>query len=210
MFHVLTTVNLLLPHPVYNSKDSLGENKKTHHSWEGTCIIREIHQERANTTNLPRQDVSELSIESSFKASNTSKSDFLTWIKLLIVPSWLVTTGWNSEWKTFMSPYFKSISSTQLSSFQISSYSPPLLSREILQCRRAAAYGSTPTAVKFDTKGIIAKRTLKSVVTLRDLGLTSDGSWTHCPSTKNLYWCSPSGRSRMATKSLWLQKKTES
>ena len=54
---------------------------------------------KANTTKLPRQDVSELSIESSFKASNTSKSDFLTWIKLLIVPSWLVTTGWNSEWK---------------------------------------------------------------------------------------------------------------
>lgn len=46
---------------------------------------------------LPRQDVSELSMESNFKASNTSKSDFLTWIKLLIVPSWLVTTGWNSE-----------------------------------------------------------------------------------------------------------------
>lgn len=36
---------------------------------------------------LPRQDVSELSMESNFKASNTSKSDFLTWIKLLIVPS---------------------------------------------------------------------------------------------------------------------------
>lgn len=36
------------------------------------------------------------------------------------------------------------------------------------------------------------------------LRVTSDGSWTHWPSTKNLYWCSPSGRSRIATKSLWL------
>lgn len=42
--------------------------------------------------------------------------------------------------------------------------------------------------------------------TCRDkaLSVTSDGSWTHWPSTKNLYWCSPSGRSRIATKSLWL------
>lgn len=37
--------------------------------------------------------------------------------------------------------------------------------------------------------------------------VTSDGSWSHWPSTKNLYWCSPSGSSKIATKSLWLQKK---
>lgn len=38
---------------------------------------------------------------------------------------------------------------------------------------------------------------------------TSEVSWTHCPSTKNLYWCSPSGKSRIATKSLWLWRKNK-
>lgn len=32
--------------------------------------------------------------ESTIKASNTSKSVFFTWMMLLTVPSWLVTTGW--------------------------------------------------------------------------------------------------------------------
>lgn len=31
--------------------------------------------------------------ESTIKASNTSKSVFFTWMMLLTVPSWLVTTG---------------------------------------------------------------------------------------------------------------------
>lgn len=44
--------------------------------------------------NSPRPEVSELSRESTFNASNTSKSDFLTWMRLFIVPIWLVTTGW--------------------------------------------------------------------------------------------------------------------
>lgn len=41
-------------------------------------------------------DVSEHSKESTCRASNTSKSDFFTWIRLLMVPSWLVTTGCRS------------------------------------------------------------------------------------------------------------------
>lgn len=42
-------------------------------------------------------DVSEHSKESTCRASNTSKSDFFTWIRLLMVPSWLVTTGWKKK-----------------------------------------------------------------------------------------------------------------
>lgn len=34
--------------------------------------------------------------------------------------------------------------------------------------------------------------------------LTPVGSNVHCPSTQNLYWCSPSGRSTIATKFFWL------
>lgn len=34
--------------------------------------------------------------------------------------------------------------------------------------------------------------------------LTSPGSCLHSPSTKNLYWCSPSGKSIIVTKSPWL------
>lgn len=37
--------------------------------------------------------------------------------------------------------------------------------------------------------------------------VTSVGSWVHCPSTKNLYWCSPSGNSTITTKLFWLLKK---
>lgn len=61
-------------------------NKVKNHFGEGICTVRKTKRE-SNSTELPRQDVSELSMESNFKASNTSKSDFLTWIKLLIVPS---------------------------------------------------------------------------------------------------------------------------
>ena len=35
-------------------------------------------------------------------------------------------------------------------------------------------------------------------------GLTPVGSRVQFPSTQNLYWCSPSGKSTMATKLLWL------
>lgn len=47
--------------------------------------------------NTDSPDVSEHSRESTCRASNTSKSDFFTWIKLLIVPSWLVTKGCKRE-----------------------------------------------------------------------------------------------------------------
>lgn len=38
--------------------------------------------------------------------------------------------------------------------------------------------------------------------------LTPVGSSVHWPSTQNLYWCSPSGRSTMATKLFWLRADT--
>jgi len=40
-----------------------------------------------------KPDMSEHFCESTMSASNTSKSVFFTWMMLLTVPSWLVTTG---------------------------------------------------------------------------------------------------------------------
>lgn len=41
----------------------------------------------------------------------------------------------------------------------------------------------------------------------RGFVLTPVGSRVHCPSTQNLYWCSPSGKSTTAAKLFWLGQK---
>ena len=41
------------------------------------------------------------------------------------------------------------------------------------------------------------------------INFTSVGSCIHSPSTRNLYSCSPSGKSTIVTKSPWLRKETE-
>lgn len=62
-------------------------NKTRNHFGGRNMHCKKDMARESNSPKLPRHDVSELSMESNFKASNTSKSDFLTWIKLLIVPS---------------------------------------------------------------------------------------------------------------------------
>lgn len=59
----------------------------------------DLFRTKSMATDSP--DVSEHSRESTCSASNTSKSDFFTWIRLLIVPSWLVTTGWETEQRSW-------------------------------------------------------------------------------------------------------------